>query len=167
MTIPDRSVLSSYNRAMSSGGLPGVVSWPFVGRVEELEWAAGARKRAGSVGLILSGAAGVGKSRLAREVLAAAAADGNATEWVQATQAAASIPLGAVAGLAPAGARAEERLHLFQVCVGALRERALSQPLVLGVDDAQFLDPSSAALVLQMAQTRTAFVVVTVRAGER
>jgi DNA-binding CsgD family transcriptional regulator len=117
--------------------------------------------------VILSGTAGVGKTRLAREVVAAAAADGYATEWIQATQAAASIPLGAVVGLAPAGAQAEGRLHLFQVCVGALRERALERPLVLGVDDAHLLDASSAALVLQMAQTRTAFVVVTVRAGER
>jgi DNA-binding CsgD family transcriptional regulator len=117
--------------------------------------------------LIVSGSAGVGKTRLAREVLAAAAADRNATEWIQATQAAASIPLGAVAGLVPTGVRAEERLHLFQLCVGALRERALTRPLVLGVDDAHLLDASSAALVFHVAETRTAFVVVTVRAGER
>jgi hypothetical protein len=75
--------------------------------------------------------------------------------------------LGAVAGLAPAGVRAEEPLHQFQLCIAALRERALTQPLVLGVDDAHLLDPSSAALVLHMAQTRTAFVLVTVRVGER
>jgi MoxR-like ATPase len=53
-----------------------VASWPFVGRDEELEWAAAARKHTDSVGLIFSGEAGVGKTRLAREVLAAAAADG-------------------------------------------------------------------------------------------
>jgi len=138
-----------------------------VGRDDELAWAAAARRNTGCAGLIVSGAAGVGKTRLAREVLAAAAVSRSATEWIQATQAAASIPLGAVAGLVPAGAHAEERLHLFQLCAGALRERALTRPLVLGVDDAHLLDASSAALVLHVAETRTAFVVATVRAGER
>lgn len=152
---------------MTSGVPPTVASWPFVGRDDELAWAAAGRGNAACAGLVVSGPAGVGKTRLAREVLAAAAADRNATEWIQATQAAASIPLGAVAGLVPAGAHAEERLRLFQLCAGALRERALTQPLVLGVDDVHLLDASSAALVLHVAETRTAFVVVTVRAGER
>ena len=37
---------------------------------------------------------------------------------------------------------------------------------MLGVDDAQLLDPVSAALVLHLAQTGSAFVVATVRSGE-
>jgi DNA-binding CsgD family transcriptional regulator len=58
-------------------------------------------------------------------------------------------------------------LHLFQLCAEALRERAAGKRLVLGVDDAHLLDPMSAALVLHVAMNATAFVVVTVRAGER
>ena len=47
-----------------------------------------------------------------------------------------------------------------------LRERAAGRPIVLGVDDAQLLDPCSAALVLHLAVTGTAFVAVTVRSEE-
>jgi AAA ATPase-like protein len=121
----------------------------------------------GCRGVPVSGTAGVGKTRFAREVLAAARAEGAETEWVQATRAAASIPLGAFAGLVPVGVHVHERLQLLQLCSEALRERGGSQPVVLGVDDAHLLDPASAALVLQVAMDGTAFVVVTVRARER
>ena len=69
-----------------------------------------------------------------------------ATDWVQATQAAASIPLGAFAGLIPTGVPNSDRLQLFQLCATALRERAGGERVVLGVDDAHLLDPGSAAL---------------------
>jgi DNA-binding CsgD family transcriptional regulator len=149
-----------------SSRIPAQLSWPFVGRNEELEWIASARRDASCCGVVLSGPAGVGKTRLAKEVLAAAAAGGAATEWVQATRAAASIPLGALAGLIPAGTRTDDRLQLFRLCVEALAERAGTQGVVLGVDDAQLLDATSAALVLHLATSGT-FVVVTVRAGEQ
>ena len=144
----------------------GTSPWPFVGREDELEWVRALRSD-GVCGVVLSGAPGVGKTRLAREVLAAAELDGAASEWIQATQAVASIPLGAFASLVPAGVSADEQLHVFQLCAQALAERSQSQPLVLGVDDAHLLDPISAALVLQLATRGTTFVVVTVRAGER
>ena len=148
--------------------MPGQLSWPFVGREDELAWVSDVRQDGSTCGVVvLSGAAGVGKTRLAREALGAAVKDGSATEWVQATRAAASIPLGAFIGLMPAGVSSGDRLELFQLCAEALRERASSQPVVLGVDDAHLLDATSAALVLHLATSRTAFVVVTVRAGER
>jgi DNA-binding CsgD family transcriptional regulator len=147
--------------------LPAQPSWPFVGREDELAWVSAARQDGSSLGVVLSGAAGVGKTRLAREALGAAVADGAATEWVQATRAAASIPLGAFAALMPVGVHRGDRLELFQLCAEALRERASSQRVVLGVDDAHLLDATSAALVLHLATNRTAFVVVTVRTGER
>ena len=141
--------------------------WPFVGREDELAWVSAARQDASSWGVVLSGAAGVGKTRLARAALDSAGADGAATEWVQATRAAASIPLGAFAGLMPVGVHRGDRLELFQLCAEALSERASSERVVLGVDDAHLLDATSAALVLHLATNGTAFVVVTVRAGER
>ena len=48
----------------------------------------------------------------------------------------------------------------------ALRERAGGRRIVLGVDDAQLLDPVSAALVLHLTITASAFVIATVRSGE-
>ena len=148
-------------------GLVPQVSWPFIGREDELDWVAAVRRERRCCGVGVSGAAGVGKTRLAREALAGALGEGAATEWVQATRAAASVPLGAFAGLVPVAAPADDRLDVFQRCAEALRDRAAPQRLVLGVDDAQLLDPTSAALVLHVAMNGTAFVIVTVRAGER
>ena len=48
----------------------------------------------------------------------------------------------------------------MQRAAEALRGEAGDRPLVLGVDDAQWLDPVSATLVLHLASTGAAFVVV-------
>ncbi len=148
-------------------GRPGrQLTWPFTGREEELAWVGARRRAGGCCGVVVSGAAGVGKTRLARELLAAGGGDGGASEWVQGTRAAASIPLAAFAGVMPPRARAGDRLHLFQLCADALRQRAAAGRVLLGVDDGHLLDAASAALVLHLAASGTAFVVVTVRAGE-
>jgi MoxR-like ATPase len=76
--------------------MPVAPSWPLVGRADELERVAQARAR-GSDAVLINGLAGVGKSRLAREVLAQAERDGAIAGWVQATRSAASVPLGAFA----------------------------------------------------------------------
>jgi DNA-binding CsgD family transcriptional regulator len=140
--------------------------WPLIGREAELQRIADVRAGGESTGVVLSAPAGVGKSRLAREAIAAAERDGALTEWVQATRSAAAIPLGALAALVPADARADDPLELMRRSADALREQAGRRAVVLGIDDAQLLDPSSAALVLQLTMSRVAFVVVTVRAGE-
>ena len=92
----------------------------------------------------------MGKSRLARETLAAAETQGALVDWVQATRSAASVPLGAFVNLLPADVRSDDPLELMRGSVQALRARAGVRPIVLGVDDAQLLDPTSAALVLHM-----------------
>jgi DNA-binding CsgD family transcriptional regulator len=142
------------------------LAWPFVGREDELELVARAR-RDGACGVVVSGAAGVGKSRLAREALAAAAGLDGRVEWIQATEAAAAVPLGAFAALVPSGVRADDRLQLFGLCAEALRGSDTSARVPLGVDDAHLLDASSAALVLHLVTSGTAFVVATVRSGKR
>jgi DNA-binding NarL/FixJ family response regulator len=110
--------------------------------------------------------AGVGKSRLAREAQAAAERDGAFGAWVQATRSAATVPLGAVADLVPDEVRSDDIVALLRHCGEQLTTRANGRPVVLGVDDAQLLDPVSAALVLHLATSSSAFVLATVRAGE-
>jgi DNA-binding CsgD family transcriptional regulator len=142
------------------------LTWPLVGRREELALCDQALTAPGMSGVVLAGAAGVGKTRLAREALADAEAKGWVARWAVATRAAASIPFGALAHLLPGvGVAGGDRLELFRGAAAGLVKGAGGRGLALGVDDAHLLDDSSAALVHQLAATASGFVVVTVRSG--
>ena len=149
---------------LSEGAAPG---WPLVGRQDELDLIVRCRQR-GDGAVVLTGPAGVGKSRLAREALARFGRLGAQTRWVQATRSAASVPLGAFAGVLPDSARSADPLELLRRSAHALSTLGgAAGRLVLAVDDAQLLDPSSAALVLELTLGAKAFVVITVRADEQ
>jgi len=141
------------------------VSWPLVGRQAELEaLVADISDARGSV--VLAGAAGVGKTRLAREALARVQAVGRDVEWVAATRAAASIPFGAVSHLLPAAERlGGDRLDTLRRAAAVLAQRGRGRPLVLGVDDAHLLDDASAALVHLLVLHNQVVVLVTLRSG--
>lgn len=146
--------------------LPVGMKWPLVGRREELALVDKAFSARDKTGVVLAGAAGVGKTRLAREALTAAEAQGWVTRWAVATEAAASIPFGALAPLLPAVDQAtEDRLQLYRRAGADLVQGAGGGPLMLGVDDAHLLDAMSAALVHQFALRANGFVVVTIRTG--
>lgn len=140
------------------------LSWPLVGRTDELDLI-DRRRAAGDRAVILAGDAGVGKSRLAREAIVRFEQRGAVTRWVQATSSAATVPLGAFAGLLPESIRADDPLELMRLGVRALRDLGKSGQVVLGVDDAHLLDPGSAALLLELTVSSPAFVVMTIRTG--
>jgi DNA-binding CsgD family transcriptional regulator len=143
------------------------VSWPLVGRRTELAALTVDITDAGSGGVVLAGAVGVGKTRLAREALDWAAEAGRAVAWVAATRAAASIPFGAVSHLLPATGRiGADRSDTLRRAADLLAEQQRGRMLVLGVDDAHLLDDASAALVHLLALRGLAVVVATVRTGE-
>jgi DNA-binding CsgD family transcriptional regulator len=139
-------------------------SWPLVGRRAEVAALAAVIGDA-HTGAVLAGAAGVGKTRLAKEALVRAAAAGWEVEWLAATRAAASIPFGAVSHLLPSERLGDDRLDILRRAAAVLAERGRGR-LVLGVDDAHLLDDASAALVHQVALRGLAVVVATVRTGE-
>ena len=135
-------------------------SWPLTGRDEELHEVARAI-RPGAAGVVVVGAAGVGKTRLAREAVAVAAGRGTTVVWAHGSTAARPFPLGAFAGFLdlPAGDAAET--------IGrALEQLARRQPLVLAVDDAHLLDEHSAIVLHRVVARRLAPVLVTLRSGE-
>jgi DNA-binding CsgD family transcriptional regulator len=145
--------------------MPAKADQRLVGREQEFELLKAALAAEGS-GAVVHGPVGVGKSRLAREALAAVAGDGAQTVWVQATRSAAQVPLGAFAGVLGEDVRSDDQLALLGRAVGAIIASAGEQRVVVAVDDAHALDPVSAALVLELATGGAAKVLVTVRDGE-
>ena len=142
-----------------------VAHWPLIGRREELSIIERTLGEDQYRGLLLAGAPGVGKTRLARETLAAADAAGCQTQWAAASRAVATIPFGAVAHLLPPAEENSTHLHLLQQAGQWLAERAEGRRVVLGVDDAHMLDDASAALLFHLVVNGIAFIVATVPTG--
>ena len=139
--------------------------WPLVGRDDELALAISALGDQGSV--VLTGPAGVGKTRLAHEVLACVARSDDRTEWVAATQSTSAIPLGAVAHLIPAGTLEQGRDSTLRGIVSTLEVGEGRGRLIVGIDDAHLLDDSVRRARPNAARGGNASVVATVRSGER
>ncbi len=118
------------------------------------------------VPVVLAGAAGVGKSRLAREIAERAEELGWATNIVVGTRAAASIPFGAVAPLMSESAADASPTELLARARQALTSRPDGSTHLLVVDDAQRLDAGTATLVHQVVVEGICRTVVTVRTGE-
>ncbi len=151
--------------AQVSGSAP-AGRWPLVGRREELAFVS-TRLQRGAGGIVLAGASGVGKTRLARAILEEAVEKGYATAWATASHASASIPYGALAHLLPEPEReVGGPLAFFQRAVRTLRERTDGCSLALAIDDAHLLDGASAAVAHRLATGAGAFVIATVRTGE-
>jgi DNA-binding CsgD family transcriptional regulator len=143
-----------------------LTSWPLLGRREEMTLLHRLVTEGGGGAVVLSGAAGVGKTRLANEALRLATEAGRVTAWVAASRALAEIPFGAFAHLLPDGpGLSGSPLDVLRRAHGELRRRSPDRALVLGVDDAHLLDDASAGLVHQLAASGTAVVVATVRDG--
>ncbi|MEV0386456.1 AAA family ATPase [Nonomuraea sp. NPDC050643] len=139
--------------------------WPFLGRQAETS-AIRSAFTGDEVDVVwVSGPAGIGKTRLARE--AAAGLDCVHTYWVGATRAAAAIPFGAVAALVPDGAATGASVELIQATVRDVGRWGGRHRVAAVVDDAHLLDDASAALIAHLAARRLLFLVMTVRAGEQ
>lgn len=134
-----------------------------IGRAEELSFAENALS--GGNGLIVGGAAGVGKTSLAREV--ASRLDGWYVARTTVTPAAGEIPLGGIAGLGLVDdAVLADRAGLLSRLTARLLEAAGERRALVVVDDAHLLDALSAAFVHQLVVSRSAGVLATVRSGE-
>jgi DNA-binding CsgD family transcriptional regulator len=134
------------------------VRWPLLGRDNELARIQTAVRELGCA--VVYGDAGAGRTRLASEVLDRVAAEDHETIRIAATEAARSMPLGALAPLLPALGPTD--VNPLLAARRTLAERAAARPLAVLVDDAHLLDDASAALVLQAVSERLVKVVVTV-----
>jgi len=121
--------------------------------------------------LWLSGEAGIGKSRLLAELLERARARGAATFYGKAHEAEAARPLAiwsAVLGEETEHGEQAGRTRLFESVRDLLRARATGGAVVIALDDVQWIDDVSAALVSFLAREGGADFVLAlaVRPGE-
>jgi hypothetical protein len=119
--------------------------WPLTGRSQEMQLIDAALADPRSAGIVIFGAAGVGKTRIAREALEAVAPNGCQVRWVVGTTAGQQLPLGALASWASAPS---------------------SKQVVLGIDDAHLLDDLSVFVLHEIVQRNAAKLVLTVRTGD-
>jgi DNA-binding CsgD family transcriptional regulator len=139
-------------------------TWPLTGRAEELNVIADAfGPDRPYVGVVITGSAGVGKTRLAREAMALAAERGWTVRWVAGTLAAQSIPLGACVQWAD---RLDgDPLQLVSNVIAKVTASPNGAPVLVVVDDARLLDDLSAFVLHQLVLRRAATVIATIRTG--
>src|SRR6516165_6237766 len=140
------------------------LSWPLVGRSDEIRTIAAAIAAPDGSGIVVGGAAGVGKSRIAREALSTAVSQGCEGRWAVGTSAARAIPLGAFTAWAQPGVT--DTLQLLHGVMESLTAAPSGATVVLGVDDVQLLDDLSIFVLHQIVQRGAAKAVLTVRDGD-
>lgn len=140
---------------------------PLAGRREQLTEIESALQNRTAGAVLITGPMGVGKTRLAREIVVRADAEGCATHWVVATLTASEIPLGALAHLLPDDEDVSRTLlSRLQIADRVLRRGASGRAVVMGVDDIHLLDSASAALIHHLIVSGTAFVIATARSAD-
>lgn len=139
--------------------------WPLIGRDEESGVIAELINGGGYSGVVLAGRPGVGKSRLAREAVAAAAESGWSVRSVAATATGRSVPLGAFAQWTEQFEGTP--LALASSVISALTAGADDSRLLIFVDDAHLLDELSALVVHRLVVQQTAVVIATIRSGQQ
>jgi DNA-binding CsgD family transcriptional regulator/tetratricopeptide (TPR) repeat protein len=149
----------------------GARSWPLTGRLDELERLAELADDPACAGVVIVGAAGVGKTRLVEDALDRAERAGERVARAVGHEAARDIPLGALTHLLPADAVArvgiggDERTALFHAARAELAPDADGRRRILFVDDIDLLDDTSVALLVPLVVGRDVFLVGTVRSG--
>ncbi|MGH3616371.1 MAG: AAA family ATPase [Pseudonocardia sp.] len=139
--------------------------WTLTGREAECRTILDALVADVARSVIVFGAPGVGRTRLAREALARARDAGRETRWATGTVAASAVPLGAMAHLVPPTDAAQNPFTLLQRAMSAIDAAGHGHPLVVGIDDAHLLDELSVMLVQHLAISSSVSFVLTMRPG--
>lgn len=144
--------------------------WPLVGRHEEMEQLQRAYRDHQVGGVLITGPAGIGKTRLARECVTHITAAGTPTVRVSGHAESAEVPLGAISHLLPSDVLASAaaagdlaRTIVFQRARSAFEELGGGERLVMLIDNAGQLDELTCALLGSLLTTGTVFAVMTQR----
>jgi len=138
--------------------------WPLTGRDHEFAAVADALDRGDRL-VVVTGPAGVGKSRLVAEAIAE---DVRPVVRVLASRSAGSIPLGALAPLLPILNERDARPRdlVERAAESLVSQHGRGDRLVVLVDDAHALDDLSADVILEASRLDGVAVVLTARDGE-
>lgn len=125
--------------------------WPLTGRRGELEVAAAALSSEDVDAVLLTGSPGVGKSRLMRE-LVGRLGDTATAAWVTGSSSTATVPLGALAHALPRQTSTDpvDLLAEVRAALGGGSAPSPARRLVLALDDAHLLDPTTVTLLAQL-----------------
>ena len=118
------------------------LKWPLTGRADKLRIIEAAMSDRDSSGIVIGGAAGVGKSRLAREALNAAASQGRECRWALATSSARALPLVA---FAPWTSSSTDNLLLAGGVIESLTSAPRGTSVIVAVDDVHTSPPRRCA----------------------
>jgi DNA-binding CsgD family transcriptional regulator/tetratricopeptide (TPR) repeat protein len=138
--------------------------WPLVGRAEELELLGRLRSPSSPMSAIVSGPAGVGKSRLARAAMSEAAREGWATLAVRGSAGFAAVPLGPFRTVLRIPT-SFELTDLTDAVASALVAMRTAKGLLVVADDCQDLDESSSGLLHQLVAAGLVLAIITTRSG--
>ena len=126
------------------------LTWPLAGRGEEMRLIEAALSDADASGVVISGSAGVGKSRIGREALVGAASRGCDVRWVVGTSCGRGIPLGALVSWP--GLVGDDSLQLVCGVIDSLTAASSAGRVLVGVDDPHLLDDLSMFVLDQVVQ---------------
>ena len=140
------------------------LSWPLTGRSGQMQTIESALAAPDVAGVVIRGGAGVGKSRIAREVLAAAESSRCQGRWAVGASSARQIPLGAfTAWTQPA---MTDTVHLVRGVIESLSAAPAGHRVIRAVDDAHLLDDLSTFVVHQLVHRRAVKLILTIRDDE-
>jgi DNA-binding CsgD family transcriptional regulator len=137
------------------------MEWPFHGRDGELRGAVGTVMGADRSGVIVTGPAFVGRSRFLVELADAISRRDGIAHRMTATRSSRGLPFAVLGPLAPSDV--DRPGSWLDELVG----RAGGPEATVVIDDAQWLDPATAQLVLSAAAQRALRVALAARTGER
>jgi DNA-binding winged helix-turn-helix (wHTH) protein len=144
--------------------------WPLVGRHDEVEQIGQAFRERRLGGVMITGPAGVGKTRLARECVARIAAGGAPIVRVSGHAESSDVPLGAISHLLPADVLSSAsaagelaRTIVFQRARTVFDELGGGDRAVLLIDNVGQLDDLTCALLGSLLTTGSVFAIMTQR----
>ena len=154
---------------MSTTGsqLEGILGqWPLVGRSVELAVIKSTVRAGDASGVILVGPAGIGKTRLAAEWIAAREKTGDSVIRIVGSEALSAIPLGALIPILPTSpSDGTDVIHSYREALAIILDLASESAPILFIDDAHLLDALSLEVVSQLLRNQQLILIATVRAS--